>query len=301
MIKNTLIILAFQCGTSMMAQTVSWVAPADKQDKVSPFRFSDETAKKGAVIFKNNCSSCHGNPGKGDFVKLIPPPGDPATEKFQDQKDGALFFKITTGRGAMPSFKDVLTEEERWIVISYFRSFNKKYVQPEPVVMPAGKFGGMDISVKLTYLPQIKKITALVTGKKDSVVKPLESLELLLYAKRFLGELQIDEPKTTNAKGEAYFEYKDSLPGDTAGNIVFIVKLNAEGLSDLKQEKTLKAGKIMKAKSLIDTRAMWSVRSKSPIWLIALYSLVAIGVWLVLIYIVMQIVKLKKIGDKKKE
>ena len=301
MIKNFLIATIFFSSHIIQAQTGPWVAPDDKQQKVSPFKFSDQTVKNGELIFKNNCTSCHGKPGKGDFVKLVPPPGDPATGKFQDQKDGALFYKITTGRGAMPSFKDVLTEEERWIVISYFRSFNKKYVQPQPVVMPAGKFGGMDISIKLAYIPQLKKISAVVTGKKDSVVKPLEGLELLLYAKRFLGKLQIDEPKTTNQKGEAYFEYKDSLPGDTAGNIVFIVKLNAEGLSDLKQEKSIKAGKLLKAKSLIDTRAMWTVRSKAPIWLIAIFTSVVIGVWLVLLFIVMQIVKLKKIGEKKKE
>jgi mono/diheme cytochrome c family protein len=39
--------------------------------------------------------------------------------------DGEHFWKITTGRGGMPSFVKDLTEEERWHVINYINTFMK--------------------------------------------------------------------------------------------------------------------------------------------------------------------------------
>ena len=130
-----------------------WVVPDDKKQKVSPVKFNDEVTKKGEDVFKKNCTSCHGEPTKGNFVKLTPEPGDPATDKFQKQTDGALFYKITTGRSPMPEFKNVLSDDERWQVIAYFRGFNKSYVQPEPVLAPSGKYGGLDIKANLQLLP----------------------------------------------------------------------------------------------------------------------------------------------------
>jgi mono/diheme cytochrome c family protein len=280
-------------------QAQSWDVPEDKNQKVSPLKFTEDTKKKGEVVFQKNCISCHGTPGKNDFVKnIIPPPGDPATEQFQKQTDGALFFKITTGRAPMPSFKDILTDEERWQVISYFRGFNPKYTQPEPILAPTGAYGGMTISLKMNYLPNEKKIKVIASGTKENKTTLLSGIDLAIYAKRYFGNLQIDESKTTNVIGEAFFDYTDSIPGDSIGNINFVVKVNTEGLNGYKQDTLIKAGKIVKAKSLIDTRAMWTISSKAPIWLILAYSLVVIGVWSFLIFIALQIKKIRSLGEK---
>jgi mono/diheme cytochrome c family protein len=280
---------------NMYAQT--WDVPDDKKQKVSPVKFTDETKKKGEQIFLSKCISCHGNPGKDNYVKaIVPPPGDPATDKFQKQEDGALFYKITTGRAPMPTFKDVLSDEERWQVISYIRSFNPKYIQPEPILAPTGIYSGVNVSLQLYYLPKDKKIKVIANEVKGNKTEPLSTIELELYAKRYFGNLPIDEPKLTNANGEAFFDYTDSIPGDSVGNINFIVKINTEGLTGFKKDSTIKAGSKNIAKSLIDTRAMWTIGKMAPIWLILSYSLVVIAVWTVIIYIVLQIIKIRKMG-----
>jgi hypothetical protein len=56
----------------------------------------------------------------------------------------------------------------------------------------------------------------------------------------------------------------------------------------------------MTAKSLIDTRAMWTISRQAPIWLIIAYCSVVAGVWAFLIYIVLQIAKIKKLGNQPK-
>lgn len=279
----------------------AWEVPVDKSKKVSPFKFNDETKKKGEAVFQRNCTSCHGIPTKANFVPLTPPPGDPATDKFQKQVDGALFYKITTGRGAMPSFKDVLTEEERWQVISYFRSFNSKYVQPEPATPTAGSFGGMDIQAKFAYLAPSKQIMLKVVGVKDNKSKPLEGLKISLYAKRYFGNLLIDEPKTTNESGEAMFDYKSPVPGDSTGLVSFKAKINEEGFDCLKIDTLLAIGTPNRAKSLIAERAMWSTRFHAPLWLILIFNLTVAVVWGILLYIMLQIGKIRKLGKKQQD
>ena len=109
-----------------------WVVPEEAKGKVCPFQFTPETVKSGENVFQKNCKSCHGDPGKQNWAKIVPPPGDPASAGFQGQTDGEMFYRITTGKAPMPQFGNVLSDEERWHVISYIRSFNSGYVQPAP-------------------------------------------------------------------------------------------------------------------------------------------------------------------------
>jgi len=292
-----LFVLLFSHIFLLKAQN-TWEVPLDKAQKVSPFKFDAESVKSGEEIFTRNCAKCHGNVGKNNPAGLNPSPGDPAGEKFQKETDGGLMYKMTTGRELMPSFKDALSETERWQIISYFRSFHKGYVQPESVTAPAGAFAGMEVDFNLTYQEKDNVLKVLANGTKNNETKPIGGIEIGLFAKSYFGNLPIDEAKTTNANGEAFFEYKEKLKGDTSGNVKFLIKVNTEGLDGVKKEKIINAGQPVFPKSLLDTRAMWTVRSQAPIWLILSYSLAVIGVWSVIIFILTQIKKVNDIGKE---
>jgi len=112
-------------------QSKSWKAPAWADTLKNPFAGDPAAIRKGARIYKQQCAVCHGNKGKGDGpagIALTPRPANLTSKAVQEQSDGALFWKITTGRGAMPSFKSILTEEQRWQVVTFLRSLssNKK-------------------------------------------------------------------------------------------------------------------------------------------------------------------------------
>jgi mono/diheme cytochrome c family protein len=65
--------------------------------------------------------------GKGDgaaAAALNPKPADWTSGRVQDEADGELFWKISTGRGAMPPWKH-LPENDRWAVLRYIRSLKK--------------------------------------------------------------------------------------------------------------------------------------------------------------------------------
>lgn len=52
--------------------------------------------------------------------------GDFSSEEFQEQTDGALFYKITTGREDMPSFeKKIVDPEDRWLIVNYVRQLSE--------------------------------------------------------------------------------------------------------------------------------------------------------------------------------
>ncbi|HEY4798649.1 MAG TPA: FKBP-type peptidyl-prolyl cis-trans isomerase [Bacteroidia bacterium] len=105
-----------------------WIAPVSANDK-SPVASDAKSISDGKDIFTENCKSCHGAKGKGDGTKAVNIEiscKDFSSDAFAKQSDGALFYKITEGRKPMPSFKEKLSDNERWLVIAYIRTLHSK-------------------------------------------------------------------------------------------------------------------------------------------------------------------------------
>ena len=70
-----------------------WIVPEAQKVKLSKFEFDDQSRQAGEAFYQTNCKSCHGDPGQANFLTtLSPQPGDPASEKFQSNLDGELYF-----------------------------------------------------------------------------------------------------------------------------------------------------------------------------------------------------------------
>jgi len=114
-------------AASALAQA-PWEAPAAEKAKKNPLAADAKAAEQGKKVADINCVSCHGSKGKGDGVAaaaLNPKPADWTSKKVQAESDGEIFWKISTGRGAMPSWKH-LPENERWALVRYIRSVGGK-------------------------------------------------------------------------------------------------------------------------------------------------------------------------------
>ena len=289
-----MIIAALLVKLPAMAQ--EWTVPDDKKAEVCPIKFTDDFVKKGENVFLKNCTSCHGMPGKDNYQKAMnPQPGDPATDKFQKQTDGALFYKLTTGRGSMLSFKTVLTDEERWSVIAYFRSFNKSYVQPDPSIAKS-KIRGKNVKIDFAYDEKASKIRLTVTGELDGKRGPIKGAEVLLYLKRYFGNLPIETSKTTNENGRVSFDFDQKLKADEQGNVTLIAKFSEGNFGQAEGSTTIKAGTTVHPVSLVEKRALWNKAEMIPLWLIFSYLAVVGVIWGFLFYIVGQIKKLKELG-----
>ena len=110
------------------AQTGPWVAPDSEKTKKNPLPADKKTIEQGEKVAKINCVSCHGPLGKGNgpaAIALNPKPADWTSKRVQDEPDGEIFWKITTGRGAMPSWRH-LPENDRWALVRYIRTLAGK-------------------------------------------------------------------------------------------------------------------------------------------------------------------------------
>ena len=114
-------------GGVAVAGEQPWTAPASEKGKKNPVA-RQAGVQAGQKVFEVNCSLCHGPAGKGDGpagMALNPKPKDLSSKEVQAQTDGELFWKISTGRGAMPSWQ-TLPEKDRWSVVDYIRALGGK-------------------------------------------------------------------------------------------------------------------------------------------------------------------------------
>jgi len=110
--------------------------PAEYADLTNPFAEDHEAAEAGASIFEVNCSSCHGPEGLGDGPAaegLDPKPASLADpHMMEDLSDGYLFWRVSEGgafepfNSAMPPWKGVLSETERWQVVTFLRELSEE-------------------------------------------------------------------------------------------------------------------------------------------------------------------------------
>jgi len=78
----------------------------------------------GRDLYAKNCSSCHGESGRGDgpsglFMKQKP--ADLRSDAVRKMSDEDLFSRITDGKQPMPGFSKKLSEEERRAIVRYVR------------------------------------------------------------------------------------------------------------------------------------------------------------------------------------
>ena len=298
MIKKYLV-LASIFLTTLGLSAQEWIVPAENNLKLSPFAFTDSTRKAGSDIYLTNCKSCHGDPGKNNVINLVPPPPDAASLKMQSNSDGALQYKLAQGRVLMPSFKNILSLTDIWKVISYIRSFNDKYVQ-EVAKSAGGALAADNVKVVTTWIKDKSQVQAFVSAVKDNVRQPVAGAEVKLFAKRYFGNLQLDEVKNTDAAGMVLFNFPKDLPGDSAGFVQLIAKLSDEAaFAEAKADTTLAIGVPTFRPALNEKRAMWNVVQKTPIWLLLTYTLTVLAIWGFIFYVLLQVRAIYRAGINK--
>lgn len=284
---------------SMRLSAQVWVAPAENETKKSPFAFDDASRKAGAEIYMTNCKSCHGEPGKNNAVLLVPPPPDMSSVKVQTNSDGAIQYKIAVGRGLMPSFKNTIPSTDVWKVISFLRSFNDKYVQ-EVSKNDGGGASVPNVKIKLNWLKESGQIQISLTApSKEKGIQPVSAAEVKIFAKRYFGNLPVDEPRNTDALGKAVFNFPKDLPGDSIGSVQLLAVLSNDAFGDVKVDTTMSIGVPTYRAPLNEQRAMWNVVSKTPIWLLLAYTIAVLGAWGFIIYVFLQIRAISKEGSGK--
>jgi mono/diheme cytochrome c family protein len=119
-------------GGMIVYSMSDWSAPAQAKNLRNPIPAGNDAIAAGKSTYKERCASCHGELGDGRGEKAeqlsIAPSNFTDAHKMSASTDGELFWKISKGKRPMPSFKDKLSEQERWQLVDYIRTFSTRLV-----------------------------------------------------------------------------------------------------------------------------------------------------------------------------
>jgi mono/diheme cytochrome c family protein len=105
-----------------------WVSPAAQAAKKNPIAPTQQSIAAGQKIYSKTCAQCHGKSGDADgpaVIELNIHPAKLSDPQLKTESDGALFWKITTGKKPMPAFGKRLSETDRWNLVNYVRTLPK--------------------------------------------------------------------------------------------------------------------------------------------------------------------------------
>lgn len=267
------------------AQTTPWQVTAEQAGKTNPLKIEPKNLALGRNVFKKTCVACHGEKADGKGLIQSTSLIDSA---FQKQTDGVVFYKISTGRDKMPPFAGMLKEDEIWSVINYLR------VLVDPTAIPKPK----DVKLEVATGDEIKTITAAVlTG--DSLKQPLSEVDVHFYVKTDFGLMNIGESSNyTDTDGKVKVLFPENIIGDTEGNVNLVVKIENNFLyNDTETLVQKKWGKpLVSHEDEFSGRSLWGARDKSPVWLLILANGILFVVWAVIVFVIINLFRIKKEG-----
>lgn len=142
------------CGSNKQGAPASSLVPAFLETPVAahPAR-SEATLAQGQTLYDKNCAHCHGENGDGNGFgapHLSPAPRDFVSAQFKFRttatgtlpSDDDLFRVVSRGLNGtgMPPWQYLLSEQERWAVIDYIKTFSPRFANAgtlKAVALPA--------------------------------------------------------------------------------------------------------------------------------------------------------------------
>ena len=284
-ILNILSLISISLLIVGSVQAQQWTIDPELKDAQLKVAFDESNIDAGKAIYEKNCKACHLEISAAENNDRAPGAApNLGNKEFQKSNtDGEMFCKLSHGNGAgMPPYENMLSEDERWKVIAFFRSFYESYEAPKsddntPAVA-AEKFEGTITKMELSFNKEDKTVTATLEGEDANGAKVIpKNVKVSIYVKRYFGQLPLCEDKKTDDKGSVTTELGD-VPTDTAGFVTLIAtsadgKVNAEAKVQVNEGWTWV--------NPLDGTHLWATRDKTPLWLMIMYfggTLVVLGV-----------------------
>lgn len=101
-----------------------WSAPAAEKARENPVDLMRSALVEAGEIYRENCAACHGSGGQGDGPLAGELETRPANlfAMAPAHADGDLRWKIAKGRGEMPGWEGVLSDEQIWMLVHYLKT-----------------------------------------------------------------------------------------------------------------------------------------------------------------------------------
>lgn len=157
------------------------------------------------------------------------------------------------------------------------------------------------ITIDTVLTDGVRNVVVTVKTKLGKEWVAAKDVETKITIKRSVGNLSVGDAETytTDSSGQAIAEFKKiGIPGDKEGNLVIIAKTeDNEIYGNISIEQKLPWGtNFVNHSNNFEARTLYATRDKAPLWLLFLAGSIFIGVWSVIIYLVRQIIKIRKLG-----
>ena len=106
-----------------------WNVPERKLRQRNPLAATEANVAAGKKLYVHQCGPCHGWLGNNDgpyAPKEMAKARRHTDPLLWNDSDGALFWKISEGRAPMPSTRGVLSDQERWQIVTFMRTLAPK-------------------------------------------------------------------------------------------------------------------------------------------------------------------------------
>jgi mono/diheme cytochrome c family protein len=103
-----------------------WLAPEKASKRKNPIPGNSASIQRGKDLFILNCASCHGKgaEGNGSAAAVLTPKPANLKKMSGTHPDGDLAWKIENGRGPMPAWKNILSQDQIWDLVNYIQSLS---------------------------------------------------------------------------------------------------------------------------------------------------------------------------------
>ena len=272
-------------------QAQNWTIDPELKDAQLKIAYDEASIDAGKSVYDKNCKACHLEiSAEESYSRAAGAAPNLGNKEFnKGNTDGEIFCKLSHGNGSsMPPYEAMLSEDDRWKVIAYMRSFCESYEGPKsddaaPAVV-AEKFEGVITKMDLSYDTDSKIVTVILEGKDSAGNKVIpKNVKVSVFVKRYFGNLPLCADKKTDDKGQITTDFGD-VPTDTAGFVTIIASVN-DGKTTAEANVQVNEGWTWV--NPLDGTHLWATRDKTPLWLMIMYfggTLLVLGVigWSVL-------------------
>jgi hypothetical protein len=233
--------------------------------------------------------------------KFIPQPGINGSVYLGEQTESGLLGKIKTNTHGEAFVYIPSAFKAGWDSMSPVKfSVTTEATKIFDATSAEAEITKSKIQIDTSGNEEGKNITITVSSFHDGAWLPAKDVELKVSVKRSLGNLPVGEEEsyTNDSTGTITASFtRDSLPGDSQGNLILVARTeDNETFGNIFTEKIVRWGKPPVIENKFNERSLWATRFKTPIWLLALaYSIIGL-VWGALIYIIIQVIKIRKLG-----
>ncbi len=233
---------------------------------------------------------------------------DSETKQSFDIKDVTITFFV--GTDSLINLGTATTDEKGKAICSIksnfdfpkneegFIHFTAEFKGNDVLEDASGEVDVKDLSISLT-LEEIDSVRT-VSVKVEQILAnnvrvPLNEVDMQIFVGRMFSHLPIGT--ISLAEGIGTLEFPVNLPGDTAGNVIVIAKFEEhEEFGTVLKSDTIAWGIKTMHFNAYSPRSLWT--QVAPVWMIVTLSIMLLGVWGHYIYVIIQLILLKK-GEKK--